>query len=150
MKKFSAIIAAAMLLASFSAFAADAPVGSIKAAHGTATIMRNTATIEAKNGARVFQNDLLKTGSDGTLAVVFRDDTLLSLGPDSTVAINEFLFSPAEGKLSIVTRLLRGTAAYMSGIIAKLAPDSVRFETPVASIGIRGTVFAAKVDNPSE
>lgn len=150
MKAFSVILATAVLLASFPAFAADTPVGSIKAVHGTTTILRDMATIEAKSGTRVFQNDVLKTGSDGTLAVVFRDDTLLSLGPDSEVAINEFLFSPAEGKLSIITRLLKGTAAYMTGIIAKLAPDSVRFETPVASIGVRGTMFAVKVDNPSE
>lgn len=150
MKAFSIILAAAVLLSSFPAFAADAPVGSIKAAHGTTTILRNMTAIEAKSGTRLFQNDLLKTGPDGTLAVVFRDDTLLSLGPDSEVAINEFLFSPAEGKLSIVTRLLRGTAAYMTGIIARLAPDSVRFETPVASIGVRGTMFAVKVDSPPE
>jgi hypothetical protein len=36
--------------------------------------------------------------------------------------------------------------AYLSGIIAKLSPESVRFETPVGNVGIRGTKFAIKVD----
>jgi len=66
------------------------------------------------------------------------------------LAINEFQFSPAEGKLSIVTRLLKGTSAYVSGIIGKLSPKSVRFETPVANIGIRGTKFAVKIAGDGE
>jgi hypothetical protein len=36
--------------------------------------------------------------------------------------------------------------AYLSGLIGKLSPESARFETPVASIGIRGTRFAVKTD----
>jgi hypothetical protein len=79
--------------------------------------------------------------------VIFKDDTLLSIGPQSEIIISEFLFSPAEGKLSIVTRLLRGSAIYLTGIIGKLSPESVRFETPVANIGIRGTKFAVKMED---
>jgi hypothetical protein len=150
MKTLVAIITTICLLAPFPSHASDTPAGSIKTANGTTTIIRNMAPIVAKSGTRVFRNDSLKTGPDGSMAIVFRDDTLLSIGPNSEVAINEFLFSPAEGKLSIVTRLLRGTAAYMSGIIGKLSPQSVRFETPVANIGVRGTMFAVKVENPSE
>jgi hypothetical protein len=78
--------------------------------------------------------------------MVFRDDTLLSIGPDSELVVNEFLYSPAEGKLSLVARMLKGTAAFVSGIIGKLAPESVRFETPVATIGLRGTRFAVRIE----
>jgi hypothetical protein len=46
----------------------------------------------------------------------------------------------------MLVRLSSGTMAYLSGLIGKLAPESVRFETPVATIGIRGTRFAMKVD----
>jgi len=42
--------------------------------------------------------------------------------------------------------MFKGTAVYLSGLISKLAPDSARFETPSASVGIRGTKFAVKVD----
>jgi hypothetical protein len=148
MKKLVACTAAVCLIAPLLAYGAEIPVGSIKSVQGTASIIRNRTPIDTKAGARVFRNDSLKTGADGSLAMVFRDDTRLSIGPDSEVAINEFLFSPAQGKLSFITRLLRGTAACMTGIIGKLSPESVRFETPVANIGIRGTAFAVKVDDP--
>jgi hypothetical protein len=100
-------------------------------------------------GDKILMGDSLKTGPEGSLGMIFKDDTLLSIGPQSEITISEFLFSPAEGKLSIVTRLLKGTAAYLTGIIAKLSPESVRFETPVANIGIRGTKFAVKIEDPN-
>src|SRR3989304_1617125 len=55
---------------------------------------------------------------------------------------------PADGKLGLLARFSKGTLAYISGLIGKLAPESVRFETPVASIGIRGTYFAVKGEEP--
>jgi hypothetical protein len=42
--------------------------------------------------------------------------------------------------------MLKGTAAYLSGLISKLSPDSAHFKTPTASIGIRGTKFVARVE----
>lgn len=126
--------------------ATELPLGSIKTVKGTAFIVRQNQTLQAKAGEKIFKNDSLKTGSDGAMGMVFKDDSLLSLGPDTAVTINEFLFSPAEGKLSLVARLFKGTVAYLSGIIAKLSPESVRFETPIGNVGIRGTKFVIKVD----
>ena len=126
--------------------ASDDPAGSIKTMKGAASIVRQEKVILAKNGEKIFARDILRTGADGSLGVIFKDDTLLSVGPNSELVIDEFLFAPAQGKLSFVARMLRGTAVYLSGIIAKLSPESVRFETPVASVGIRGTKFAVKVD----
>jgi hypothetical protein len=42
--------------------------------------------------------------------------------------------------------MLKGTVAYLSGLISKLSPDSAHLETPTASIGIRGTKFVVKVE----
>jgi hypothetical protein len=150
MKRLMAI--AAMLCISFPicASALDAPVGSIKTLKGKGSIIRNSNSVDVQIGSKVFANDSLKTGGDGSMAMVFKDDTLLSIGPNSEVVINEFIFSPGEGKLSIITRLLKGTSVYLSGIIAKLSPESVRFETPVANIGIRGTKFAVSVEGEDE
>jgi hypothetical protein len=132
----------------FPAFcnASDAPVGSVNRLKGTASIVRRNQVIPARSGEKIYMKDVLKTGRDGSLGVIFKDETLLSIGPRSEIIISEFLFSPAEGRLSIVTRLLRGSALYLTGIIGKLSPESVRFETPVANIGIRGTKFAVKIE----
>jgi hypothetical protein len=147
MKDLGSAIAAAFILFIFatSAAASDGSVGTMKMVKGPASIVRGQSVIPAVSNGKVFQGDTLKTGTDGSLGVVFKDDTIISLGPNSELVVDVFLFAPAEGKLAIVTRMLKGTAAYLSGIIAKLSPQSVRFETPVATIGIRGTRFLVKV-----
>ena len=137
---------AAFIFWSSPAQAEELPSGSIKTVKGTAVIVRQNQTHPARVGEKIFKNDSFKTGPDGAMGMIFKDDTLLSLGPNTEVTINEFLFSPGEGKLSLVTRLIKGTVAYLSGIIAKLSPESVRFETPVGNVGIRGTKFAVMVD----
>ena len=124
----------------------DSDVARVKTFTGTASIVRANKALPVNRDAKLYQGDTLRTGKDGSLGVIFRDDTLLSLGPNSVVIIEEFLFSPAQGKLSIVTRMLKGTAAYLSGVIAKLSPASVRFLTPVANVGFRGTKFLVRID----
>lgn len=146
MKRVMAVFLTFGILFVNEAAFSETPAGSIKSLKGTAAIIRDRKPVNTAIGSKVYSNDSLKTGPDGSLAMVFKDDTLLSIGPDSEVVINDFLFSPAEGKLSIITRLLKGTSAYISGVIGKLSPESVRFETPVATIGIRGTKFVVSVE----
>jgi hypothetical protein len=62
------------------------------------------------------------------------------------LVIDEFVFAPRQGKYSIALRMVKGTFAYFSGLISKLAPESARIETPTSSIGIRGTKFVARVE----
>jgi hypothetical protein len=93
--------------------------------------------------------DTLVTGRDGSLGVILRDDSSLSIGPGSRLVLRRFRFSPSEGKFELVARISRGTMAYLSGLIGRLSPEKVRIETPSATIGIRGTRFALKVGGPS-
>jgi hypothetical protein len=121
-------------------------VATVQKVSGMATVVRQGQTVSAKIGLEIYQNDTLRTGPDGSLGVVFRDDTLLSMGPESVLVIDEFVFAPKQGKFSIVIRMLKGTAAYLSGLISKLDPESAHFKTPTASIGIRGTKFVVRVE----
>src|SRR3990172_1616023 len=89
--------------------------------------------------------------SAGSATVTLRDNSSISLGPGSSLVLREFLFSPSEGKLGLLVRLSKGTMAYLSGLIGKLAPEKARFETPGATIGIRGTHFAVMAgDSPTQ
>ena len=130
------------------AFCADPSftIGTLQKVSGTAAVVRQDQILPAKVGLEIQGNDTLRTGADGSIGVKFHDDTQLSLGPGSVLVIDEFIYAPREGKLSLVFRMLKGTAVYLSGLIAKLAPDSVHFVTPSASVGVRGTKFAAKVE----
>ena len=131
--------------AEFGHSIASPAVATIQKLSGTTTVVRQGQTIPATMGLEIWENDTLRTGPNGSIGIVFNDDTLLSLGPESIFVIDEFVFAPREGKFSIVFRMLKGTAAYLSGLISKLSPDSAHFKTPTASIGIRGTRFVVKV-----
>jgi hypothetical protein len=123
-------------------------IGVVRNSTGTATITRGDQAIPAAAGTKLLAGDTLGTGFDGSMGVILRDNSTLSLGPGSTLVIRSFLYSPREGKLGLLARISSGTMAYISGLIGKLSPQSVRFDTPVATIGIRGTYFAVIVGEP--
>jgi hypothetical protein len=122
------------------------PAGHIKTASGAAFIVRNAATIAARPGMAVFETDALRTGADGTVGLTLNDDTRLSLGPASEVRVERYMYAPADGGFAMVLKFARGVAAYVSGRMAKLAPDAIRLETPSAIVGVRGTTVAIRVE----
>jgi len=122
------------------------PAGRIKTVSGTAFIVRNNATIPAQAGQVVYEADALRTGADGKIGVTLKDDTRLALGPASEVRLERFAYSPGTASLGMVLKFVRGVTAYVSGRLAKLAPDSVRLETPSAIVGVRGTTLAIRVE----
>lgn len=127
------------------AFAQQPAAGRIKLASGQVFVVRAGNSIPATVGQDVFESDSLRTGNDGRVGVTLKDDTRVSLGPGSEMRLNSFRFSPAEGRLGLVLDFVRGMAVYVSGKIAKLAPDSIRLETPGAIVGVRGTSVAIHV-----
>ena len=122
--------------------------GRIKLVSGTASIVRAGTQVPAKVGEVVFEADALRTGTDGRLGVTLKDETRISLAPNSEVRVDRFVYAPSEGRLAFTLKILRGLTAYVSGRIARLAPDAVRLETPTAVIGVRGTRLAIRVDVP--
>jgi hypothetical protein len=123
-----------------------AAAGRIKVVSGAAFLVRGGSQTPAQAGQVVYQADVLRTGSDGHIGVTLKDDTRVSLGPASEVRLDRFNYAPAEGQLALALKVVRGVVAYVSGHIAKLAPDAVRIETPAAILGVRGTTLAMRVD----
>jgi hypothetical protein len=118
--------------------------GRIKIASGSVVIVRAGASIPAQVGQVVYEADTLRTGADGRVGLTLKDDTRLSLGPSSEIRLDRFAYAPAEGRLGFVLNVVKGVAAYVSGRIAKLAPDAVRLETPAAIVGVRGTTLVIR------
>lgn len=152
MKATRSIIALALVVLATTATPAVAgrlqqeptAAGRIKIASGSVVIVRAGATIPAQAGQVVYEADTLRTGADGRLGLTLKDDTRLSLGPSSEIRLDRFAYAPAEGRLGFVLNVVKGVAAYVSGRIAKLAPDSVRLETPAAIVGVRGTTLVVR------
>ena len=127
------------------ALGAATPVGMVKTLSGEASISRGDLTLPVSAGALLMEGDTIKTAREAALGFILKDNTLMTLGPDSELVISRFLYAPAEENLSLVVRMLKGTATFLTGIIGKLSPEAVKIETPEATIGIRGTRFALRV-----
>jgi hypothetical protein len=141
-------VAAVVLVCAFGSpvVAQERPVaGRIKVSTGAAFIVRDGAQIPTQVGQNVFEADGLRTGADGKIGVTLNDDTRLSLGPNSELTVDQFTYAPATSGFGLVLKFVRGAATYVSGRIAKIAPDSIRLETPASIIGVRGTTLAIQV-----
>jgi hypothetical protein len=121
-------------------------VGIVKSLAGDVVIVRDGKPLNASANMKVMKGDIVTTGSDGKAGLIFEDDTVISMGSNSRIAIENFIFQPSEKKLSFIARIYQGTASFLSGQIAKLAPNQVHVETPYATVGTRGTHFLVKVD----
>jgi len=145
------VSAAILMLASMPlvSHAQTETVGSVKTVTGDAWVTTGGKQIKAQVGTPVFLGSQLKTAKTGSVGVTFRDNTLMSFGPDTEMTIDEYLFAPLDGKLKLGARLDKGSLNYVSGVIAKLRPDAVNVRTPTGTIGVRGTQFLLKVDAPS-
>jgi hypothetical protein len=119
--------------------------GLVKVTSGSAVIVRDGVERPAQIGLPLYASDHIKTGADGRLGLTLRDDTRVSLGPNSELRLDHFEFAPAAGRFGLVLKFVHGVAAYVSGRIAKLAPDAVRLETPAAIVGVRGTTLGIRV-----
>lgn len=141
---------AAMLLALHAtvpaAMAADEAAGIIKSSRGSVTIERDGRKTAGTVGAAILASDRIVTGADGSAGITLRDETLMALGPNTTLAMNQFAFNSTthEGKLDASVR--RGTLAVISGKIAKQSPTAVKFSTPSSVLGVRGTEFVIEVE----
>ena len=120
-------------------------IGRIKVSSGTAFVLRDGAQLPAQLGTVLYEADGLRTGADGKVGVTLADDTRLSLGPNSELKLDRFTYAPADSTFGLVVKFVKGATTYVSGRIAKLAPDSIRLETPASIIGVRGTTLAIQV-----
>jgi len=134
------------LLAVGLAAPAWADVGQIKVAQGSVTIDRKGQMLPGQVGLLLESEDVLRTGADGSVGITMRDNSLLSAGPNSILALERFEFDPTTSTGRFDAQLRRGTLAVISGRIAKKSPQAMTVRTPSAVLGVRGTEFVVSVD----
>jgi len=148
-RRGGAIAALVMAGVAFMASVAVAQdVGRVKTVKGTVYVEREGRRELALVGTSVRQADVVVTGPDGAVGVTLADDTLLSAGPNSVLAIERFVYE-ANQPGSLEAALSKGTLAVVSGRIAKQAPDAMRVKTPAAILGVRGTEFVVRASDGS-
>ena len=126
--------------------AAQAEIGQIKSAKGQVAVERKGQVLAGQVGMLLELSDVLKTGADGAVGLTMRDNSLLSAGPNSILALERFEFDPTTSQGRFDSQLRRGTLAVVSGRIAKQSPEAMTVRTPSAVLGVRGTEFVVSVD----
>lgn len=147
MKALSGLLLIGVLVFTSIATAQEKAIGVVKLVKDHAFIMREDERVSCQAGDKVFQHDVLETDDTGSLGVTLKDNTRLSLGPKSRLSLKKFVFNPKQEEYSFVTEIIRGTLVYISGIMAKLSPESVLIKTPTATVGIRGTRLVIRIED---
>lgn len=121
-------------------------IGYVKTVKGDAMVVSGGHQVKAEVGTPVMNGSKLMTGANASMGVTFKDNTVMSFGPNTELTVDEYVYSPNKGKLKLGATMAKGTLAYLSGAIAKIKPDAVSVKTPTGTIGVRGTHFVLKVE----
>jgi hypothetical protein len=120
--------------------------GTVKKVTGDVVLRRGTDRIQVKEGLHLLAHDVLETPEGGSTGFILRDGTRVAMGANTTLEIDRYLFDPGTGSLGMLLRLVRGAMVYVSGKMSELSPESVRVETPVGVVGLRGTEFGVSLE----
>jgi hypothetical protein len=143
------VLALVVLVAALGGAPAGAQeAGHIKVATGAVQVERAGQQVPATVGAVVQAGDVVVTGPDGSVGITFLDNSLLSAGPNSVLAIDRFAFDSTTHRGSFESSLKKGTLAVVSGKLAKQSPDAMKVKTPAAVLGVRGTEFLVRTGDP--
>ncbi len=107
----------------------------------TGTIAGKTKRMRAGDG--VVQNEVVRTRARSTAQLLFRDQTALTVGPKSRVKLDRYVYNPSSRSGKIVLNSTRGAFRFVSGVAKS---RTYRIRTPVAAIGVRGTIFDWFID----
>ncbi len=128
---------------------ADEPIGQVKTEAGTVTLERHGTTEPVAIGDHVYQSDTVVTAAGSTVGITFADNSMMSLGPDSRLALDDFKFDTTTHEGEFNSSLQKGTLAVKSGQIVHQTPEAMHIRTPAAVLGVRGTEFVVRADGKS-
>jgi hypothetical protein len=132
------------------------PIGKVVMAAGSVTVEHATAVVAQVNlpaagdartkvGDLVYRGDVVQTGADGKIGITFNDGTAFNLSSDARMVLNEFVYDPKGSSNSTFFSLSKGTFTFIAGKVAKTG--DMKIDTPVATMGIRGTTPHIKISD---
>lgn len=141
------LLLASLLTLSPAAFAA-VDIGVAAAVRGSvkATAPGGPAGRAVETGKPVYHNDAVTTGADSKLQILLLDETGFTVGPNSEMTLDEFVYDPATSAGKVSATVKKGSFRFSTGKVARRDPTNMKVGTPVATIGIRGTMVAGSAD----
>lgn len=136
-------LALTLALVSVSAYAVErTTIGNSKVVVKTVTGTLADDTRELRLWDDIYHNELIETKDESATEIEFLDETKLTLGPNSTVVLDQFVYDPDPSNATFVMTATQGVFRFASGVLPKSA---YKIHTPVATIGIRGTSLLISV-----
>ena len=112
-------------------------VGIVGAISGTV----KTETRELKAGDKIYLNETIYAAPDSGTQILLLDQSTFTVGEDSEVVMDTFIYDPETNDGKIVASVKQGSLKVISGLISKKNPDSLTVEVPEGTLGSRGTEF---------
>ncbi len=141
---FAAFLALFLALPSINiASAAGIEIGSVSRQQASATAIRDGRPVALSPNAMVHEDDELQTGPGARLELTLLDGTKLTMGENSTLVVDKFVYDMNGDMGMAIVNALKGPFRFVTGRIGKMANKQVQVQTAFATIGIRGTDFWA-------
>src|SRR5215510_4902611 len=115
-------------------------IGTVNEATGDVFIVHKDGTSEqATAGTPVYANDIVATGGDGAVEVLFKDGTTFSLGSNGQMRLDSLIYDPAGTNNGLDATIVKGSFVFITGNVGSAQGEGVSIDTPAGTIGIRGT-----------
>lgn len=130
-------------------------VGKLISKKKSVVIARDNTAITAKRGTSIVELDTVKTVQDGRAILRFDDGTMTTLGENSEFTVDKYVWRKGKTGSEAEFTLIKGVFRTITGAMTKAAhnkdePPKFKVQTPLGSIGIRGTDFWGGYLNPNE
>lgn len=147
-KTLTASVLAFAVFASSGASFAQQQAGVSAAVRGQVALARESANIvgrQVKSGEPIFLGDAITSGANSGLQVMLMDETVFTIGPNSQISIDEFVYDPSTSTGKVTASVAKGVFRFITGKIARKRPEDMTVRLPTATIGIRGTIVGGAV-----
>jgi hypothetical protein len=121
-------------------------VAQVKVARGIVRIERGGQRFPAPVGARLRVADVVFTEANGSVGLMFADNSTLSMGPDGEVLLQAYSYDPTTYMGAFDAYVKQGTVSLQAGNLAQGAPDSMKITTPQAVVKGNARQFMVNVE----
>ncbi|MBL8706589.1 MAG: FecR domain-containing protein [Rhodospirillales bacterium] len=101
---------------------------------------------EVKSGEAIYLGNAVKSGPDSGMQILLLDQTTFTIGPNSEITIDQFVFDPASGSGKVAASVAKGVFRFVTGKVAQTNPNDMTVRLPTGNIGIRGTIAVGSVE----
>ncbi|MBU3617843.1 FecR domain-containing protein [Polynucleobacter sp. JS-Fieb-80-E5] len=152
MKKtiISTFLACWLYLGLVNNICAQTMAGTVKTLLGSASVQRGNESLAVTKEMSLYSKDVIETTASAFVGMMLTDGTRITAGANTKLNLANYEFNPETQKGVMKVNVVKGIIQVASGTLGKTSRENVQFNSPTASIGIRGTNFVIEVGSDDE